>query len=315
MRERLLGPSGIRVSELCLGTMTFGTEWDMRHAADEDTSRAMYEAFREAGGNFIDTANVYGRSEEILGRLLAHERDAVVLATKFTLDIDPEDHNSGGSHRKSLRRSLEASLRLLGTDYIDLLWVHAWDQRTPMDETLRALDDLVRAGKVLAIGVSNMPAWVVSRADAIAQLRGWSPLCALQVEYSLAARTAERELLPMARALGLAVTAWSPLARGVLVGKESPRTTPEQAEAAKVVAEVASELGTTPSRVALAWLLHHDVLPVLGVSRMEQLTDNLGAAELELDEHQLERLGAPTAVSLGYPHEFLQYMPDHLRAP
>jgi diketogulonate reductase-like aldo/keto reductase len=191
--------------------MTFGTEWGF--GAEEETCREIYETFGEAGGSFVDTADVYteGASETITGRLIAADRDAIVLGTKYTLPTDKNDPNSGGSHRKSLRRSVETSLRRLGTDYVDLLWVHAWDQCTPVEETLRALDDLVRAGKVLALGVSNTPAWVIARSDAIAELRGWSSFCALQLEYSLAARTPDRELLPMARTLGLAISAWSPL--------------------------------------------------------------------------------------------------------
>jgi aryl-alcohol dehydrogenase-like predicted oxidoreductase len=219
--ERVLGRSGLRVSNACLGTMTFGMSWGF--GADEATSRLVYDAFREAGGNFVDTANNYtnGEAEEILGRFLATERDEVVVSTKFTLP-GAADVNSGGSHRKSLRRSIETSLRRLDTDYIDLLYVHAWDQGTPIEETLRALDDVIRAGKVLAIGISNTPAWVISRADVLAELRGWTQFCSLQIEYSLIGRTAERELVPMADALGLHVGAWSPLARGRLTGKPQP---------------------------------------------------------------------------------------------
>lgn len=315
MRERLLGRSGIRVSELCLGTMMFGPEWHVRGSADEAACRGIYEAFREAGGNFVDTANVYGESEEVVGRLTAAERDAVVLATKFTLETDPNDTNTGGSHRKSLRRSVEASLRRIGTDYIDLLWVHAWDQRTAAEETLRALDDVVRAGKVLAVGVSNTPAWVISRSQAVAELRGWSPFCALQVEHSLAARTAEREMLPMARALGLAVTAWAPIARGLLAGKTISYASPRQQEIAAVVGEVAADLDTTPARVALAWLLRQGVVPVIGATKPEQMADNLGAVDVELEESHVKRLDEASQIELGYPHEFLQYKVDLLGPP
>src|SRR5919108_3184537 len=225
LRERLLGRSGIRVSDACLGTMTFGTAWG--GGADEPACREIYAAFREAGGNFVDTPNLYtdGESEEIVGRLFPPGRDAIVLSTKFTRPTGA-DANSGGSHRKSLRRSVEASLRRLGTDYIDLLYVHAWDQRTPLDETLRALDDLVGAGTVLAAGISNTPAWVISRADLLAEQRGWSRFCALQLEYSLVARSPDRELLPMAAAIDLPVLAWSPLARGALAGEPPPAPGP-----------------------------------------------------------------------------------------
>jgi aryl-alcohol dehydrogenase-like predicted oxidoreductase len=309
MQQRVLGRSGIHVSELCLGTMTFGTGWGW--GADEATCREIYAAFREAGGNFVDTANLYtnGESEDIVGRLISHERDAIVVATKFTLPTS-DDPNTGGSSRKSLRRSIETSLRRLDTDYIDLLWVHAWDQWTPMEETLRALDDLVSSGKVLAIGSSNTPAWVVARSDAIAELRGWNRFCAIQVEYSLIARTPERELLPMARTLGHSVSAWSPLARGALVGKPRPPEAPRLADRAKVAIEtaaaIAADLGATPAQVALAWILQHRLTPVLGASKLEQMNDNLGALDVALDATQLARLDAAAPVQLGYPHEFLR---------
>jgi aryl-alcohol dehydrogenase-like predicted oxidoreductase len=320
LRQQLLGRSGIRVSELCLGTMTFGTGWGW--GADESVCREIYTAYREAGGNFVDTANLYteGVSEQIVGQLIRDERDSIVLATKFTLPTNPYDVNSGGSHRKSLRRSIETSLRRLGTDYLDLLWVHAWDQLTPIEETLRALDDLVGAGKILAIGVSNTPAWVVSRSDAIAELRGWSAFCAVQVEYSLSARTADRELLPMARSLGLALIAWSPLAGGLLSGKFSRddaaqpdmtgrahrgRLSPLQQRAMEVVAQVAGELDTTPARVALSWVLRHGLIPVIGARTLAQLHDNLGAAQVRLDDGQLAAIDAATDVEMGYPFEFL----------
>ncbi|RBM21991.1 aldo/keto reductase [Prauserella sp. PE36] len=308
LRLRVLGRSGMRVSEVCLGTMTFGTEWGF--GADEAVCREIYGAFRDAGGNFVDTADVYteGASETILGRLVAGDRDAVVLSTKYSLPTDKADPNSAGNHRKNLRRSVEASLRRLGTDYLDLLWVHAWDECTPAEETLRALDDLVRSGAVLSIGVSNTPAWVVARSQAIAELRGWSEFCAVQVEYSLAARTADRELLPMARSLGLTPCAWSPLARGLLTGKRRERDRPQRTRpsAADVAAEVAAELGTTPARVALAWVLRQGLLPVLGARTLVQLRDNLGAVDVRLDDTQLERLDATTRVRPGYPHDFLR---------
>ncbi|MGW0173629.1 aldo/keto reductase [Rhodococcus sp. NPDC003322] len=307
MPLRVLGRSGIRVSELCLGAMTFGTEWGF--GADEDTSGQIYRAYREAGGNFVDTANNYtnGASEEILGRLVAAEREGVVLSTKYTLPTDAGDPNSGGNHRKSLRRSVETSLRRLGTDYVDLLWVHAWDRGTPVEETLRALDDLVRSGKVLAIGVTNTPAWVVSRSTAIAELRGWNAFCAMQVEYSLLARTADREFLPMARELGLATYAWSPLARGLLVGKGRglDRLGPAGHRAVEAVAEIAAETGATPAQVALAWVRRQGVMPLIGARTVAQLRDNLGVVGVALEDHQVERLDKATRIRLGYPHDFL----------
>jgi aryl-alcohol dehydrogenase-like predicted oxidoreductase len=289
----VLGRSGLRVGPLCLGTMTF---------TDEATSREIYAAFREAGGTFIDTANIYtgGESERIVGRLVHPERDAVVVATKFTLPSDPADLNSGGSHRKSLRRNVEESLRRLQTDHIDLLWTHAWDRYTPVEESVRALDDLVRAGKVLAIGVSNTPAWVVARSSAIAELRGWTSFCALQVAYSLLERSAERELLPMAEALGLSTLAWSPLARGRLSGRPGPQPV------LAVLAGVAARLGHTPAQVALAWIRHQGVMPVLGASSAAQLRDNLGATTVRLADDDLAALDDATRPDLGYPHNFLR---------
>lgn len=309
MPVRVLGRSGLRVSELCLGAMTFGTDWGF--GSDEQACAEIYSVFREAGGNFVDTANVYtnGVSEEILGRLVASERDNVVLSTKYTLPTDKDDPNSGGSHRKSLRRSVETSLRRLGTDYIDLLWVHAWDQCTPAEETLRGLDDLVRSGKVLSIGVTNTPAWAVSRSMTISELRGWTSFCAMQVEYSLVARTPDRELLPMARALDIAVCAWSPLARGLLTGKESTgaqaKLSPSGQRALTVAKEIAAELDTTAARVALAWVMHQGLMPSIGARTVAQLRDNLGALAVRLEQTHLDRLETATRVRLGYPHDFL----------
>ncbi|WP_229566035.1 aldo/keto reductase [Rhodococcus sp. RDE2] len=309
MAQRVLGSSGIRVSELCLGAMTFGTGWGF--GADEETSRRVYDDYRAAGGNFVDTANNYtnGASEEILGRFIASERDEVVVSTKYTLPTDPRDVNSGGSNRKSLRRSVETSLRRLGTDHLDVLWVHAWDRCTPAEETLRALDDLVRSGKVLSIGVSNTPAWVIARSDAIAELRGWTSFCALQLEYSLLARTPERELLPMADGLGLSVCAWSPLARGALARDHTDeamaRFLGKMRNVLDVTKEIADELGTSSAQVALAWVRHRGLMISVGARTSDQLRDNLGALTLQLDPAQITRLDEVSAVSMGYPHDFL----------
>jgi len=219
MDYRLLGRSGLRVSELCLGTMTFGDELGWGSAKEE--ARKVYDAFREAGGNFIDTANFYtnGTSETFLGEFMKDHRQRVVMASKYSLAAPGTDPNAAGNHRKNMMQSVEASLKRLKTDYIDLYWLHIWDQLTPVDEVIRAFDDLVRQGKVLYIGVSDTPAWWFAQANTIAFLRGWTPFIALQVEYSLIERTVERELIPAAKALGMGVTAWSPLAGGVLTGK------------------------------------------------------------------------------------------------
>src|SRR6266542_4322268 len=219
MRYTLLGRSGLRVSQLCLGTMTFGEDWGW--GAPKQTSKRILELYAEAGGNFIDTANKYtdGSSESFLGELLGQDRERFVLATKYTLETRPGDLNSSGNQRKNLVQSLEASLKRLKTDYVDLYWVHARDQLTPVDEVMRALDDQVRLGKILYAGVSDWPAWAVAQANTLAELHGWSPFIGLEVQYNLLERTPERDLLPMARALGLGVTAWSPLAGGMLTVK------------------------------------------------------------------------------------------------
>src|ERR687889_599784 len=219
MKYHLLGKSGLRVSELCLGAMTFGEEWGW--GASKDESRKIFDAYVNAGGNFIDTANKYteGTSEKYIGEFVSSNREQFVLATKYTSNTRRGDPNAGGNHRKNLVQSLKASLERLNTDYIDLYWVHAWDPLTPIEETMRSLDDMIRAGKILYAGISNAPAWIISQANTLADLRGLTAFAALQVEYNLLQRTAERDLLPMANALDIGVTAWSPLAGGILTGK------------------------------------------------------------------------------------------------
>ena len=219
MRYKLFGRSGLRVSELALGTMTFGEAWGW--GASKEESRLMFDAYAEAGGNFIDTANRYtdGTAETFVGDFIAADRDHFVVATKYTLWDRRNDPSFSGNHRKNMMRSLEASLRRLQTDHVDLLWVHAWDFTTPVDEVMRGLDDLVAAGKVHYVGVSDTPAWIVAQANTLAELRGWSRFVGLQIRYSLADRAAERDLLPMARAFDLEVTPWSILGARVLTGK------------------------------------------------------------------------------------------------
>lgn len=324
MRYRLLGRSGLKVSELCLGTMTFGEDWGW--GASREESRAIYDAFREAGGNFVDTANVYtkGSSELLLGEFLRGHRDEVVLATKYTLNESLGDPNAAGNGRKSMRTAVEASLKRLRTDYIDLYWVHIWDFLTPTDEVMRAFDDLVRQGKVLYVGISDAPAWVVSRAQTLAELRGWSPFVALQVEYNLIERTPERELLPMAAALELGVTPWSPLAYGVLTGKyaaaetgqggrlDNPEKRRQLAADPRIVAildavrGVAAQAGRPAAQVALAWLRQRPVptIPILGARRPEQFKDNLGCLDLTLDAEQVRLLDEASRIEPGFPHEF-----------
>ena len=325
MRYKLLGRSGLRVSELCLGTMTFGEDWGW--GASKEESRKMYDAFLEAGGNFIDTANLYtgGTSERFLGEFMGSERGRVVLATKYTNSAPGKDPNAAGNHRKSMMQAVEASLKRLNTDYIDLYWLHIWDFFTPIDEIMRAFDDLVRAGKVLYVGISDAPAWVVSRANTMADLKGWSPFVALQIEYSLIERTPERELIPMARELDLAVTPWSPLASGVLTGKHAGQTSgePSRTQGAvlderkqRIVAavqQVASETGKSAAQVALSWVRQQPglMIPILGARKLSQLEDNLGALELQLTPEQLNTLSEASKIELGFPHEF--YAKDMVR--
>jgi aryl-alcohol dehydrogenase-like predicted oxidoreductase len=319
LRFKLLGRSGLRVSELCLGTMTFGEEWGW--GASREESRRIFDAFAEAGGNFVDTANRYteGTSERILGELLASDREHFVLATKYTLFTRRDDPNASGNHRKNMVQALEASLKRLGTGTVDLYWVHAWDFTTAVDEVMRALDDLVRSGKVLHVGISDTPAWVVAQANTLAALRGWSPFVALQVQYSLIERSVERDLLPMARAFDLAVTPWGALGSGVLSGKynapggargRANRTAPvpeRSLEIAEALGEVARQLGRTPAQVALAWLRQQPgvIVPILGARTLEQLRDNLGCLEVRLGEEHLRRLQEASAIDLGFPHGFL----------
>lgn len=329
---RLLGRSGLRVSPLALGAMTFGEDWGWTAGAEE--ARSIFDAYVDRGGNFIDTANQYtnGSSERLVGAFAEGRREQLVIATKYTLTSRPGDPNSGGNHRKSMVRSVEGSLQRLNTDYIDLLYLHAWDATTPVEEVLRAMDDLVRSGKVLYVGISDTPAWQVARMQAIADLRGWSPLIALQIEYSLIERTVERDLIPMARELGLGVIPWSPLGMGVLTGKytradleigdgsatdlagtrkniaAAHRQLSERGLAiADVVKEVAAEAGHEPAQVALAWTLLNTAVtaPIVGARTLQQLEQNLGALDVCLTDDQVARLQTASAIEFGFPHDFL----------
>jgi aryl-alcohol dehydrogenase-like predicted oxidoreductase len=326
MRYKLLGKSGLRVSELALGTMTFGEDWGW--GADKDTSKQIFDAYAKAGGNFIDTANRYtnGTSEKYVGEFVAADRDHFVVATKYTLWDRRDDPNFSGNHRKNMMRSVEGSLKRLHTGYIDLLWVHAWDFLTPVEEVLRGLDDLVRAGKVHYIGVSDTPAWIVAQANTLADLRGWSRFVGLQIRYNLIDRTAERDLLPMAHAFDLAVTPWSVLSAGVLTGKYNQtqnvdgRMTQwgdiparDLAIAAEVV-KIAGEIGRTPSQAALNWVRQQassgaagmpNIIPIVGARKLSQIEDNLGALEFTLTPGQIARLNDASRFDPGFPHEFL----------
>jgi aryl-alcohol dehydrogenase-like predicted oxidoreductase len=317
MRYTLLGRSGLRVSQVALGTMTFGEAWGW--GASRSECRRIFEAYVDAGGNFVDTACNYtdGESEEIVGELVEPDRDRFVVATKYTLTSRRKDPNAGGNQRKNLVRTLEQSLRRLRTDYVDLLWLHMWDGVTPIEEVVRTLDDFVSARKVLHVGISDTPAWVVARAVTLAELRGWSPFVALQAPYSLADRDVERELLPMARALGMTFTPWGMLEGGALTGKYLDRTDEPRrydgvgartnAIAGEVLA-VADELGATPSQVAIAWVRAQPwhTVPIVGARSEAQLRENLGALDLDLPSEHVERLAAASGFSLGFPRDFLE---------
>jgi aryl-alcohol dehydrogenase-like predicted oxidoreductase len=303
--------------------MTFGDDWGWGAAKDE--SRKVYEAFREVGGNFVDTANLYtnGTSESFLGEFMQGHRHSIVMATKYTNAVPGTDPNAAGNHRKSMMQAVEASLKRLGTDYIDLYWVHVWDQITPVEEVMRGLDDLVRQGKVLYVGISDAPAWWIAQANTLAHLRGWSPFIGLQIEYSLIERTVERELIPMAKALNLGLTAWAPLSNGVLTGKyhghgssEPGRMSsdmlkgfmPEQQRTDRIVAAVktvSDEIGHSMAQVALAWLRYRavPVIPIIGARKLSQLQDNLASFDLTLSADQLRTLDEASRIELGFPHD------------
>lgn len=327
---RLLGRSGLRVSPLCLGTMTFGVGPGGWGSSDEEAAHIV-DSYIDRGGNFIDTANFYGQmgqSEVVLGKLLKGRRDPIVVSTKYSLTTRPGDPNAAGNHRKNMVRSVEDSLRRMGTDYIDLLYLHMWDFRTPVDEILRAFDDLVRSGKVLYIGLSDTPAWQAARMQAIAELRGWTQFCGLQISYSLTERTVEHELIPMAQEMGMGVCPWSPLGGGVLSGKYSKadlaaeidtasrkgqnvmtgRLSEKNLHMAEAVGDVAKDIGTSSAQVALAWLLSKPAVcsPVLGVRTMAQLDDNLGALNVELSAQHIARLDAASHVAPIFPEYVLK---------
>jgi aryl-alcohol dehydrogenase-like predicted oxidoreductase len=318
MNYKLLGRSGLKVSELCLGTMGFGTEGGW--GADAASSFKIMDAYAEAGGNFLDTANVYklGTSEKIIGDYLSnHDRDQFVVATKYTLKDNQTNVNASGNNRKNMMRSVEDSLKRLQTDFIDVLYLHIWDNITPIDEVLRGLDDLIRQGKVNYAAISDTPAWVVAKGNTLAELMGWSQFIALQVEYSLIQRTPERELIPMAKHFGMTVTPWAPLAGGALTGKylrgengrvkaESNRRNENSERITREVMAIADELGTQPAHVALAWMMQQDFscIPILGATKLEQLNENLKAAALHLNEEQMNRLHQVSQISLGFPGDF-----------
>jgi aryl-alcohol dehydrogenase-like predicted oxidoreductase len=315
-----LGRSGLRVSPLALGTMTFGEDWGW--GASPETSQAILSEYLDRGGNVIDTANVYtnGHSEKIVGDFITARpglRERVVLSTKFFGNLYPGDPNGGGSSRKALIAQLEESLRRLQTDYVDLYWLHNWDRHAPIEETLRSLDDLVTAGKVRYVGLSDVPAWVAAKAQTITRFRGWAPVTALQLEYSLLERTPEGELLPMAEALGIGVLPWSPLRGGQLSGKYARNNnvpaesrsgrytepTERDWDVIEAVARVAAELGVSSAEVALAWVRSRSTVTstLVGARTIEQLRSNLASLKITLAPEQLASLNEPSTPSLNFP--------------
>jgi aryl-alcohol dehydrogenase-like predicted oxidoreductase len=345
MKYKLLGKSGLRVSELCLGCGTFGTNWGTL-GSDKAVSQQIFNTFVEAGGNFIDTSNRYqeGQSEEFLGEFIHPNRDRYVIATKYSLVDgmqDGNDPNGCGNHRKNLFRSVEGSLKRLKTDYIDFLWIHIWDYTTPIEEMMRALDDLVRQGKVLYIGASNFPAWWIARANLLAEVHGWSPLVATQLEYSMVERSCEPEFLPMAKELDIAFVCWSALAGGMVTGKYNrgtldpqqshrllPHVDPEKQAfwhpATKrnlaimdEVIKVADEVGRSPVQVSLRWLMQQQVvsIPLFSARTVEQLKEDLGCCEFELTSEQMEKLNQASLPAIAsvmpevgpYPYPMLEY--------
>ncbi|MFO0612121.1 MAG: aldo/keto reductase [Polyangiaceae bacterium] len=329
MKYKLVGKTGLRVSELALGTMTFGEDWGF--GASREESKKQFDAFAEAGGNFIDSAINYtnGSSEKLVGEFIASDRDRWVIATKYSLNTRADDPNAGGNQKKNMVRSIETSLKRLGTDHVDLYWVHFHDAFTPIEETMRALDDLVRSGKVLYVGISDAPAWIVSQANTLAELRGWSPFVALQIHWSLVERDVERDLIPMAKAFGLAVTPWGVLGAGLLSGKYAGGKPPEDTKRASwtqnrlndknlataaLVGAIAKDIGATSSQVAIAWVRqkYPNTIPIVGARKNEQLLENLKSVDVTLTADQMAKLDEASKITLGFPHDFISS--DSIRA-
>jgi aryl-alcohol dehydrogenase-like predicted oxidoreductase len=345
MNYRLLGRSGLRVSELCLGAGTFGTNWGPI-GSNKEESLKIYNAYLEAGGNFIDTSNRYqeGMSEELIGEFMRPHRDKIVLATKYSLfdgGADFTNPNGSGNHRKNLMRSVENSLKRLKTDFIDLLWIHIWDYTTPIDECMRALDDLVRQGKLLYVGASNLPAWLIAQGNTMADFHGWSPFIATQLEWSIVERSGEPEFLPMAHALDIGLVCWSALCGGMVTGKYNRKGLPEgqphrlkdEIDPARKhwwgqmakrdlaimdeVVKLADEIGKPPVQVSLRFLLQQSELsvPLFSARTVEQLKEDVGCTEWTLTEEQMQRLRKASAPAISsimpdvgpYPYPMLEY--------
>jgi aryl-alcohol dehydrogenase-like predicted oxidoreductase len=319
MKYKLLGRSGLKVSELCLGTMGFGT--DNGWGADKEISKQVFDTYVNAGGNFLDTANFYtkGTSERFLSEFIASERDRFVVATKYSLYENQQHPNASGNSRKNMMASVEASLKRLNTDYIDLFYLHIWDNLTPVDEVMRGLDDLVRQGKILYLGISDTPAWVVSKANTLAEIMGWSQFIGLQVEYSLIQRSVESELIPMAEHYNLTVLPWAPLGGGALSGKylrgekgrikeTSNRLNERSTRIAQEVVNIAQQIGADASGVALKWLMqqHVSCIPIVGATKPQQVEENLKCVDIHLSDEHMQTLNKASAFDLGFPAAFFE---------
>jgi aryl-alcohol dehydrogenase-like predicted oxidoreductase len=330
MRYKLLGRSGLRVSELCLGTMTFGDDWGW--GASKDISQQLFDRYVMAGGNFIDTSINYtnGTAEKFIGEFIHSERDRFVVATKYTLtSTENTDPNNGGNHRKNMRRSVEQSLRNLQTDYIDVLYLHAWDHTTPVEEIMRGMDDLVRAGKVNYIAISDSPAWIIAEANTRAELMGWSRFVALQLPYALDSRTPERAELPVAVHWDMTIMAWGILSGGLLTGKYTAKgknsedstrlgdhqLTETQQQLVNTLQSVADEVGRSPSQVAINWVRQSPrahIIPIIGTTKLHQLEDNLASLEWTLTDEQLKILDDVSEIKYGFPRDFVEN--SHVRS-
>ncbi len=333
MNYYTLGKTGLRVTRLCLGTMTFGKDWGW--GTEESASGEIFDHYLEAGGNFLDTADLYtnGSSERILGKLMKDRkvRDKVVLATKFTFNAEPGNPNAGGNGRKNMMRAVEGSLKRLRTEYIDLYIMHAWDQLTPAEEVMRAFDDLISSGKIRYVGLSDVPAWYAARAQSIAELRGYERVSSIQLEYSLLERNIEHEFVPMGQETGTGITAWSPLAGGILSGKYrtthsgvkgegrqvtiqnhgepvANRFSPKNLEILSTLEGVANELGKSMAQVALNWVANRPGVAsiLIGATKMKQLEDNLAALSFEIPSELLKKLNTVSAPPVPFPYTFFQ---------
>ncbi|MBI5965603.1 MAG: aldo/keto reductase [Chloroflexi bacterium] len=323
MRYKLLGKSGLRVSELCLGTMTFGETWGW--GASKAESKKMFDLFTKAGGNFIDTSVNYtdGTSEEFLGDFLETNRDYFVVATKYTLTKpDNPDPNGGGNSRKNMMKSVEKSLKRLRTDHIDLYYLHMWDYKTPVEEVARGLDDLVRQGKVSYVAFSDTPDYIIAEANVRADLMGWSRFLGIQVPYSLLYRDVERAIIPMAKHWEMTVLPWGLLEAGILTGKflknvKSPtrlnqkklKLSEKTISIVKEVEKVSKEVGKSMSQVAINWARQNpnaEMIPILGARSAKQLADNMAAIEWSLSAEQYKQLSEVGTFDIGFPHDFLE---------